>query len=38
VKERRELQRAIERTADPAAVDALLLRKQQLGRQIDALN
>jgi len=38
VRERRELQRAIERTADPAAVDALLLRKQQLGRQIDDLN
>jgi DNA primase len=38
VRERRELQRAIERTADPEAVDALLLRKQQLGRQIDALS
>jgi DNA primase len=38
VRERRELQRAIERTADPAAVGALLLRKQELGRQIDALS
>ncbi len=38
VRERRDLQRAIERTADPAAMDALLLRKQQLGRQIDALS
>ena len=38
VRERRELQRAIERTADPGAVDALLLRKQQLGRQIDTLS
>jgi DNA primase len=38
VRERRELQRAIERTADPAAVGTLLLRKQELGRQIDALS
>ncbi len=38
VRERRELQRAIEHAADPAAVDSLLVRKQQLGRQIDALS
>ena len=38
VRERRDLQRVIEGTADPAAMDALLLRKQQLGRQIDTLS
>lgn len=38
VKEGRELQREIETTEDPAVLDALLRRKQQLGRQIDDLS
>ncbi len=37
-RERRELQREIERAADTAMLDSLLLRKQRLGRQIDALS
>ena len=37
-RERRDLQKEIERAADPNAVDALLLRKLELGKQIDALS
>ena len=37
-RERRDVQKEIEQAADPTALDALLLRKQQLGRQIDGLS
>lgn len=38
LRERRRLQREIELSTNPAGIDALLLRKQQLGRQIDSLS
>ena len=38
VRERRSLKQDIERTADAAALDSLLARKQRLDRQIDALS
>ncbi len=37
-RERRDIQKEIERAEDPTAMDALLLRKLQLGKQIDALS
>jgi DNA primase len=37
VRERGELQRQIERAADPSALDALLVKKQEIGRLIDGL-
>lgn len=38
IREGKALQKEIERAADPAALDALLLRKQDLARRIDALS
>jgi DNA primase len=38
IRERRELQRELQTTADPAAVNTLLDRTQKLARQIDALS
>jgi DNA primase len=38
IKEGHEVQQAIQNAVDPAVVDALLQRKLQLGRQIDALS
>lgn len=38
VRQRSELQRQIESTVDPAMIDALLLRKQLIGKQIDSLS
>jgi DNA primase len=38
VREGKALQKEIERAADPAALDTLLLRKQELARRIDALS
>jgi DNA primase len=38
VRERKRIQHEIEQAADPAVVDALLARKQQLSRQIDSLS
>ena len=38
VQERRQLQREIEHAADPAVLESLLLRKQELARRIDALS
>jgi hypothetical protein len=37
MRERRELQRRIQLAGEGEAMDALLLRKQELARQIDAL-